>query len=133
MKHLSLPLLVVFLSCGILGPADTYRFDVEIQDESYESWPLTPEASIGPFVISGEFEVYKGGSRDITALILDKTHYRRFKGGRSYRSLYRRSRVTKDKFQVTVHEPSDYYFVLDNKFSIVINKWVVGKVKIRKQ
>ena len=133
MKHISLPLLVVFSSCGILGPADSYRFDVEIQDESYESWHLAPQASIGPFVISGEFEVYKGGSRDITALILEETQYRRFQKRKSYQPLYRKYRATRGKFQITVHEPLDFYFVLDNRFSIVINKWVEGKVQIRKQ
>ena len=66
-------------------------------------------------------------------LILEETQYRRFQKRKSYQPLYRKYRATRGKFQITVHEPLDFYFVLDNRFSIIINKWVEGKVKIRKQ
>ena len=93
-----------------------------ISDESFRRWRFDLPGEGRNFRLSGSFVVTSGGSRDINARVVDKENY----------ALYSVQRVTKGKFNLSLDKSSGpYYFVLDNSFSMVTDKWVEGSVILK--
>ena len=83
------------------------------------------------FVLSGTFEVTAGGSRDISAYVVDRIGYKNFSNGNNFRALYSARRTTTDRFSISLDRADTYYFLLSNHFSILTSKTVDARLELR--
>ena len=127
---------ILLLSCGsVVGPAeqvvDSRVIDDRISDESYRSWRFDLPKGGRNFRLKGSFVVTSGGSRDISAFVVDRTEYVNYRSGNNFYPLYSRRRVTTGEFDLRLQRDlGPYYFILSNRFSLFTDKRVKGSVAL---
>ena len=82
------------------------------------------------FVLSGNFEVIAGGSRDINAYVVDEIGYKNFYNENNFRSFFSATRVTADRFSIPLFRADTYYVLFSNRFSIFTDKRVDLNIEI---
>jgi hypothetical protein len=83
--------------------------------------------------LEGTF-IASGANNDIEVLLLEEQQFSNWQNRHEFKSAYASGRVTADRLRIDLpSEPSKYYVVFSNRFSIFSNKGVVADLKLRYQ
>jgi hypothetical protein len=75
-----------------------------------------------------------GANNDIEVLLLQEQQFSNWQNRNKFKSAYASGRVTADRLRIDLpSEPSKYYVVFSNRFSIFSDKGVVADLKLRYQ
>ena len=129
------PLLLLLTACGDAPTAPAWEPEsrpfsavtsIDAGDFFVARFPISnDEFEHGRnFVLSGNFEVLAGGSRDINAYVVDEIGYKNFYNGNNFRAFFSVTRVTTDRFSIPLFRADTYYVLFSNRFSIFTDKRV---------
>lgn len=79
--------------------------------------------------LTGGFVAY-GGSRDITAMVLDEQNFQLYRNGHRFNTYYKVDRTDKAKLLISL-APGKYYLVFDNQHSFMTDKSVAAEVYVQ--
>jgi len=136
------PLLLLLTACGdsLTGPTwgpESRPFSAVTPIDAGDFFAVRFPISNGDFergrnfVLSGNFEVIAGGSRDINAYVVDEIGYKNFYNGNNFRSFFSSTKVTTDRFSIRLSRADTYYVLFSNRFSIFIDKRVDLNIELR--
>ena len=96
------------------------------------TYTITPPAyGTTDYTLLGRFEAAGGSGNDIRVVLLDQDNYLNWSNGHKATVLFDGGRATLTKMSVPIDPAGVYVLVLDNSFSIMTDKRVVGELWVQ--
>jgi hypothetical protein len=106
-------------------PITPTNFNVPAGTMQYFSFMVGGDARV-----TGRFQASGGRGNDIEAVIMEADNFENWKNGHQSRVYYQSGRATIGTVNLVIPHPGTYYFVFNNRFSLLSNKAITGSINL---